>query len=202
MKKLLLIGPPGAGKTVIANKLSEVLDIPFIKTGSLLRDLPKSNPNYNLLQEFMVKGELAPNRIVGEIVKQEVEKNPEGFILDGWLRQISDLEVYDPKIDWVIYLDCPREICKDRVLNRVVCKIHGSVYSYSEEVCHLCNGVLEKRSDDTEETFKHRWEIFENLTLPVIEVYKNQGKLLRVNASVSIPNIVEDIKKGIKHDNL
>jgi len=198
MSKLLLIGPPGAGKTVIANKLTEVLSIPFIKTGSLLRDIPVSDPNYKILQEFMSKGELAPNEIVGSVVKNEVEKFPEGFILDGWLRQVSDLEVFDPKLDKVIFLDCPKEVCEDRILNRVVCRIHGSMYSFSEEVCHLCGGVLEKRSDDTKETFENRWDVFEKQTKPVIEMFENQGKLIKIDASKSIPEIIFGIQEALK----
>ena len=197
MNRLLLIGPPGAGKTVIANKLTEELGIPFIKTGSLLREIPENDKNYQIIHEAMVKGELAPNHIVGEVVKTEVDKNPNGFILDGWLRQLSDLEVYNPNLDKVIFLDCPKKICEERILNRVVCRIHGSIYSFSQEVCSLCNGVLEKRSDDTKETFEHRWAVFENQTKPVIEHFQKQGKILLINASRSIPEIVEDIKKQL-----
>jgi adenylate kinase len=198
MNRLLLIGPPGAGKTVIANKLTEVLGIPFIKTGSLLRDIPISDPNYQLLQTYMSKGELAPNEIVGRVVKNEVEKFPNGFILDGWLRQASDLDVFDPKLDNVIFLDCPKELCEERILNRVVCRIHGSIYSYSEEVCHLCGGDLEKRSDDTKETFENRWEVFEKQTKPVIEMFQKQAKLITINASSSIPEIIAEIQKALK----
>jgi len=198
MKRLLLIGPPGAGKTVIANKLTEVLEVPFIKTGSLLRDIPESDPNYKILQTYMSKGELAPNEIVGQVVKSEVVKYPNGFILDGWLRQESDLNVFDPQLDNVIFLDCPKEICEERILNRVICRIHGSMYSYSKEVCHLCGGVLEKRSDDTKETFENRWHVFEIQTKPVIEMFQKQGKLIRIDAAKSIPEIVDAIKRGLK----
>lgn len=197
MNRLLLIGPPGAGKTVIANKLTDVLDIPFIKTGSLLRDIPETDPNYKILQTYMSKGELAPNEIVGQVVKNEVAKYPDGFILDGWLRQESDLKVFDPKLDKVIFLDCPKEICEERILNRVVCRIHGSMYSYSEEVCHLCGGELEKRTDDTKETFDNRWHVFESQTKPVIDMFQKKGSLVRIDASKSIPEIIEEIQKEL-----
>jgi len=198
MKKLLLIGPPGAGKTVIANKLSEEFDIPFIKTGALLRDLKEDDPNYSLIKIAMAKGELAPNNIVGAVVRSEVEKYTEGYILDGWLRQLSDLEVFNPDLDKVIFLNCSKETSKERILNRVVCKIHGAIYSYSEEVCRLCKGELEKRSDDTEETFEKRWQVYEKLTLPVLEYFKTKDRLLVIDASRSIPEIIKDIKENLK----
>lgn len=195
MKKLLLIGPPGSGKTVIANKISESLNIPFIKTGSLLRNLTPENPDFNKIHEAMEKGELAPNNLVGKIVSAEVEKFPQGFVLDGWMRQISDKDVFDPILDKVIFLNVPKEICKDRILNRVVCRIHGTVYSYSEQVCSLCGGELERRTDDTPQTFENRWKIYEELTLPVINYYKEKDILLEVDASKSIPEIMDQIIK-------
>lgn len=195
--KLLLIGPPGAGKTVIANKITEEFGIPFVKVGAILRDLDSKNPNYSIIRNSMEKGLLAPNDIVGEIVRNEMSKFDDGFVLDGWGRQLSDLDVYFPEIDYVVYLDCPKRICKERILNRVVCRIDNSIYSYSDTVCSLCGGDLEKRSDDTEETFKSRWEVFEEKTLPVIEYFQNQNKLIKIDASKSIPEIITSLKENL-----
>jgi adenylate kinase len=198
---LLLIGPPGAGKTVVANKISEYYSIPFIKTGSLLRDIAQENPNYEIITSAMKKGELAPNSIVAGVVREEVSKNPDGFVLDGWMRQLSDKDQFNPNLDKVIFLNCPKNICEDRILNRVICRIHGSVYSYSDQVCQLCGGSLEKRNDDTAQTFESRWSIFEELTMPVIEYYKNLNLILEVDASKSIPDIMGDIVKGLSDNN-
>ncbi len=198
---LLLIGPPGAGKTVIANKISEYYSIPFIKTGSLLRDISQENPNYEVISSAMEKGELAPNSIVAKVVSEEVAKNSDGFVLDGWMRQLSDKDQFNPSLDKVIFLNCPKNISEDRILNRVICRIHGSVYSYSDQVCHLCGGLLEKRNDDTPQTFESRWSIYEELTIPVIEYYKNLNLLLEVDASKSIPDIMSDVIKGLSDNN-
>ncbi|NBO17347.1 MAG: nucleoside monophosphate kinase [Proteobacteria bacterium] len=195
--KILLLGPPGAGKTVIANKITELYNIPFVKVGAILRDLNPQNKNYSVIMDSMNKGELAPNELVAEVVKEEVIKYNDGFVLDGWGRQISDLDLYQPNFDYVIYLDCPKEICKDRILNRVVCRIDNSIYSFSETVCSLCGGNLEKRNDDTEETFNNRWGVYENKTKEVIEYFKNKGILIKVDASMSIPEIVTQIKDSI-----
>lgn len=196
--KLLLIGPPGAGKTVIANKITEKLGIPFIKTGELLRAVGNESPFYEIINDSMTTGRLAPNDIVGQIVKNETQKYPNGYVLDGWLRQISDAEVYLPELDWVIFLDCPKEICIERVLNRVVCKIHGSVYSFSEEVCSLCKGKLEKRPDDTLETFESRWGIYYEKTLPVVDFFKNKNILLTIDASKSVVEVVNEVLEKIR----
>lgn len=198
---LLLIGPPGAGKTVIANKISEYFSIPFIKTGSLLRELSPDNPHYEVITLAMEKGELAPNSIVASIVSDEVTKYPNGYVLDGWMRQLSDKEQFNPELDKVIFLNCPKNVCEDRILNRVICRIHGSIYSYSDQVCHLCGGSLEKRTDDTKETFNSRWSVFEELTQPVIEYYRNLNLILQVDASKSIPEIMDDIIKGLNDNN-
>lgn len=193
--KILLIGPPGAGKTVLANKISEIFNIPFVKLGSLLRDLKPDHPFYNQINSAMLKGELAPNNLVASILKDSLEKLTNGYVLDGWARQLSDLEEYNPQVDLVLYLNCPKDISKDRITKRVVCKIDNSIYSFSDTVCHLCGGVLEKRSDDTEETFERRWKLYEEKTLDVLKFYRNMGILVEIDASKSIPEITNQIRE-------
>lgn len=192
--KILLLGPPGAGKTVISNKISELLEIHIIKVGVLLREIPESDKNYHIIHDSMSKGVLAPNEIVAEIVKNEVNKFSDGYILDGWGRQMDDLNQFDPQIDLAIFLKVPKEECKERILNRVVCRIDSSIYSYSKEVCDLCGGDLEKREDDSLTTFENRWSVYESQTIPVINFYKSQRKLIEIDASKSIPEIMEEIK--------
>ena len=198
--KILLIGPPGAGKTVIANKISELFSIPFVKVGALLRDLSADNENYSLIKSAMEKGELAPNNLVALVVKDEVSKMSSGFVLDGWLRQLADMQEFDPEVDYVLFLNCPKEICAERILNRMICKIDNSIYGFSDTVCNLCGGELERRSDDTPETFENRWKIFEEKTMPVLDFFKQKGNLVTIDASKSIPEITEEIKFKIKND--
>lgn len=195
--RILLIGPPGAGKTVIATKLSEILEIPFIKVGALLRDLDSKDKNYILIKEAMEKGELAPNHVVAEVVKNAVAGVKDGYIIDGWLRQLSDMDEFNPDLDYVIFLDCPKEICKDRILNRFVCKIDSTIYSFSDTVCQLCGGDLEKRSDDTDETFNNRWGVFVEKTIPVLNFFESKRKLIKIDASKSISEIIEEIRKSL-----
>jgi len=198
--KILLIGPPGAGKTVIANKISELYSIPFVKVGALLRDLTPEDKNYSLIKSAMEKGELAPNNLVAQVVREEILKLKDGFVLDGWLRQLTDMQEFDPEVDFVLFLECPKETCAERILNRFICKIDKSIYSFSDTVCSLCGGELEKRSDDTPETFENRWHVYEEKTMPVLNFFRQKGNLITVDASKSIPEVTEEIKLKIKND--
>lgn len=191
--RILLIGPPGSGKTAIANKISELHLVPFVKVGALLRNLLPSNANYVLINSAMEKGELAPNNLVALVVKEEIENLKEGFVLDGWLRQLSDMQEYYPEIDYVIFLNCPKKICEERVLNRFICKIDNSIYSFTDTVCNLCGGKLEKRFDDTPETFEKRWNVYVEKTTPVLDFFRNNGNLITIDASKSILEIVYEI---------
>jgi adenylate kinase len=196
--KILLIGPPGAGKTVIANKITEIFSLPFVKVGALLRDLPKNNQYYDQINKAMNQGVLAPNEVVGKIVQEQARKFPNGYVLDGWLRQLSDKDQYNPDLDCVIFLNCPKVVCKDRILNRVVCNIDNEIHSFSENVCRLCGGELVKRSDDTEETFENRWKVFEEKTLPVLDFFRNKGILIEIDASKDILSIIDEIKSKVR----
>ena len=102
--------------------------------------------------------------------------------------------------DFVLFLECPKETCAERILNRFICKIDKSIYSFSDTVCSLCGGELEKRSDDTPETFENRWNVYEEKTIPVLNFFRQKGNLITVDASKSIPEVTEEIKLKIKND--
>lgn len=202
--KILLIGPPGAGKTVIADKISRKFNIPFVKVGSLLRDLPTSHRYYQVIQEAMSKGVLSPNHIVASITKEEVEKFPGGYVMDGWLRQLSDLDEYDPKVDYVFFLDCPKEESWKRISNRLICKIDSSIHSFSDQVCQLCGGELERRIDDNKQVFEERWKVYEEKTTPVLEYFQKEGNLKRIDAGKDILSVLDQVYSLIDslYDNL
>jgi adenylate kinase len=199
--KILLIGPPGAGKTVIAEKVSQHFNLPFIKVGSLLRDLKPDNQYYGIIQDAMSKGVLSPNHIVAAIVKDEADKYPQGYIMDGWVRQMTDLEQYDPLVDAVFYMECSKDNSFERIHNRSVCKIDNSIYSFSDKVCSLCGGELAKRPDDNSQVFDQRWKVYEEKTLPVIEYYKKQGKIKTIDADLDILSVLDQVYKLIENFN-
>ena len=101
--KLLLIGPQGCGKGTIGKKLSQHLNIPLVSVGQILRDLPDDYPGKDEIENYVDKGELAPQNLVSEILKSEISKDiyGNGFIFDGWGRTLEDLDYFNPGFDKV-----------------------------------------------------------------------------------------------------
>ena len=199
---ILLMGPPASGKGTIGKLLSEHLDLPLVSMGKILRDLPEGSLWYEPIREAMERGELASNSILGgfltEITKDS--RYERGYILDGWLRQMSDMEYFDPKPDLVLYLNVSFETSRERTLSRRICEQGGHTYNLisnppqKEGVCDIDGSRLMSREDDTEEVLKHRWEIFEQQTLDVIEYYRGQDKVKEILAEGTPETIFEQVK--------
>lgn len=188
--KILLIGPPASGKSIQGQKLSEALGLPLINTGKLLRDIPETSIWYQPVDEAMEMGNLAPNNIVGGLLEEVVAdtKYANGYILDGWMRQRSDLEQFDPLFDWVIYFKLSKTTSVNRIVARRVCEKNGHTYNLLFQppkvtgLCDIDNSRLVQREDDTPAVVEFRWKEFERLTLPMLEYFNAKGILLEVNA--------------------
>lgn len=215
--KLLLLGPPSSGKGTIGKMLSEKLNVPLIGAGKLLRNLPKNYPNYEKIDALMDSGGLAPNDVVSEIIKTRLNESDckDGYVLDGYPRDIEQLKVFDPPIDHAILLKVSIDTIYRRVMGRRICSVDGkiyNIYTLSEDLVDdakskstvktlaelealvPCAGKLIKRDDDNEESLQKRLQVYFARTIKVNEHYRGLGSLVEINAEPKPVEIVENIQ--------
>lgn len=197
--RILLIGPPASGKGTQGKLLAEFLNIPLISTGDILRSLSDESAFSDVITKAMESGNLAPNELVALGLKESVE-DLEDYILDGWVRQLDDLNHFDPDFDIVIFYNISDETAIKRVTSRRVCEEHGHTYNLLfdppkvEGVCDNDGSKLIQREDDTEKVVKARLGVYRNQTLPVIDHFKKLGILIEVDAEPLPDEIFEATK--------
>jgi adenylate kinase len=200
---ILLTGPQGSGKGTIGNLLAEYLNLPLIGAGKILRSLSEDHPKYEEVKIAVLKGYLAPQEIVAEILKERVSQEDckNGYILDGWGREKRDLEFFNPPIDHVIVLEIPTEVSINRVLGRRICDSNGKTYNIftqTPDKLKECTGKLLKRSDDkSESTVLKRLELYRLTTIPTIEAYKDFTKVSYIDATGTVNEVCEKVKEVI-----
>jgi adenylate kinase len=213
MKRLILFGPPGAGKGTFSGQIKKVLqDIIHISTGDIFRENLKNETLLGLKAKgFMDKGELVPDDVTIEMVRERLTREDvkaEGFILDGFPRTISQAQALTniTKIDLLLLLEVPRDLIMKRILGRYSCPSCNKLYNkYTlppkvEGVCDDCGSEIkfQQRSDDNEETLKNRLDAYEANAEPIIKYYDEMGKIKKVNAENTLKFTEEDIKKIVE----
>ena len=189
--RIILLGAPGSGKGTLAKKISRDFDIPQISTGDLFRAIVKENsPLAEKVKSIMASGGLVPDEITVELIKERISRPDckKGFILDGFPRTIAQAEALEKisQIDSVILVELANEIIIDRLSSRRTCPNCGEIYSVQdnpENVCKKCSTPLIQRDDDKSETIKHRLEVYENSTSPLINFYSD--RLFKVSSAGS-----------------
>ena len=188
--KLILLGPPGAGKGTQAEILSKRLGIDTISTGVMLRTAIREETELGkLAQGYINRGELVPDDVVVGIVKERLSMDDckKGFILDGFPRTTAQAEALSQtgiEIDKVLSLEVSDEAIVERLSGRRECKKCGTPYHISfnptkkEGICDACGGELIQRPDDNEETVKNRINVYHEQTEPIKEYYEKTGKLV------------------------
>lgn len=207
--RLVLLGPPGAGKGTQAEKLSAYLGIPRISTGDILRHNVAENTDLGKkAKAYMDSGQLVPDELVIKMVERRL-KEPDakrGFILDGFPRTIAQAEALSKltKLDAVVSLFLePEELIK-RNTGRRVCPKDDTVYHIwmnppkKPGVCDKCRTPLIIRADDREDVVRTRIETYERQTAPLIKYYRDRGMLREVYASGLIGEIFQRTIEALK----
>jgi len=208
--KLLLLGPPGAGKGTQSANLVKRFGVDHVTTGDALRsnkgmDISHLDTEYDTPGEYMDRGELVPDEVVNEIVKTALE-NADGFVLDGYPRNLEQAEYLAgiTDLDVVASLSVPEEELVRRLTGRRVCSECGTNFHVEfdqpevEGVCDECGGELVQRDDDTEETVRERLRVFEENTAPVVEFYDERGDLIEVDGVGSPDEVWERLESSVE----
>jgi adenylate kinase len=211
--RLILLGPPGAGKGTQAKMLKEKFQIPQISTGDILRQAVKDNTELGARAKIVMDaGQLVPDDVVIGIFKERIwQKDCEaGFILDGFPRNIAQAEKLSEtlvemnlKIDKVIDLEVSAEEVVNRLTGRSTCPECSTMFHHISRppkvagICDGCGGSLEQRPDDNRETIHERLKVYMESTAPLKEFYKKQGNLKMVEAKGSVEEIFSNVCKLI-----
>jgi len=196
--RIVLLGAPGSGKGTQAKKLMLEKNIPQVSTGDMLREAVATGTRFGLkAKSIMDAGDLVPDDVVLGIISERIAQSDaqEGFILDGFPRttqQALDLEElldqFGTPLDTTVLMDIDFEILTRRLTGRRTCSLTGkllNVYSSSQkelDECTNAGGTLIQREDDNEETIANRLEVYRKNTEPLIEFYRNRGKLTTIDA--------------------
>lgn len=208
--RLILLGAPGAGKGTQAAQIEKEYNVPAISTGQIIREaIVAKTALGNKMKDFIDRGELVPDDIVVEMVKERIKEDDckNGYILDGFPRTVSQaiiMEKLPIPIDVALELDVDEDVIVDRLSGRRVCNNCGTTYhkshnpSKKEGICDKCGGALESREDDVPEIIRHRLEVYHEQTQPLKEFYKERGKLLTVVGCDKVSDTTEALLKALR----
>ena len=209
--RIVLVGPPGAGKGTQAQYIASHLSIPKISTGDIFRvNVSQGTPLGQEAKKFMDAGDLVPDEVTVAMVKERISEPDavDGFLLDGFPRNLHQARVLDDMLDRG--LDVVMELVVDddevvrRLAGRRTCRGCGRIWhldfdpSTEAGVCDRCGGELFQRDDDREATIRHRLEVYAEQTAPIVSYYADRGLLVGVDATGPVEDITDRALAGLR----
>ncbi|MFF4168522.1 adenylate kinase [Streptomyces sp. NPDC001744] len=213
--RIVLVGPPGAGKGTQAAFLAKNLDIPHISTGDLFRANISQGTELGLrAKAFMDAGDLVPDEVTIGMAKDRMDQPDaaNGFLLDGFPRNVAQAEALDAvlkaggmELDAVLDLEVPEDEVVKRIAGRRICRkdsAHVFHVTYNapktEGVCDVCGGELYQRDDDSEETVRRRLEVYHTQTEPIIDYYRAQNLVVTISALGKVDEVTAKAMAALK----
>jgi adenylate kinase len=205
--RIVLVGPPGAGKGTQAQFIASHLAIPKISTGDIFRsNVSQGTPLGRQAKEYMNRGDLVPDEVTIAMVRDRLgeEDAQDGFLLDGFPRNVPQAETLKKQLmDWDQRLTVVLELVVDedevvrRLSGRRTCRRCERVWHIMfdpptrEGICDACGGELFQRDDDREETVRHRLEVYKKQTAPLVAYYADEGILIGIDATGPVEEVTE-----------
>jgi adenylate kinase len=203
--RVVLVGPPGAGKGTQAQFIASHLSIPKISTGDIFRaNVSGGTELGKLAKSYMDRGDLVPDEVTVAMVRDRLseEDAQDGFLLDGFPRNVPQAEVlkkmlaeFGTALDVVLELEVDENEVVRRLAGRRTCRSCGKVWhvvfdpSATDGVCDACGGELFQRDDDREETIRRRLEVYQEQTAPLVRYYADEGILVGVAATGPVDEV-------------
>ncbi|MFG2077208.1 Adenylate kinase [Nonomuraea maritima] len=211
--RLVLVGPPGAGKGTQAQFIASNLSIPKISTGDIFRANVSGGTDLGkLAKTYMDRGDLVPDEVTIAMVRDRLSEDDaqDGFLLDGFPRNVAQAEILrDMLKDWGLALDLVLELVVDddevvrRLAGRRTCSQCGRIWHVDfddkkDDRCDACGGTLFQRDDDKEETVRHRLEVYQQQTAPLVSYYAAEQILVGVDATGPVEEVTRRAMDAIR----
>ena len=213
--RLVLVGPPGAGKGTQAAFIAQARSIPKISTGDIFRANVREGTELGMLaKRYMDAGDLVPDEVTIGMVRNRLAEDDavKGFLLDGFPRNVPQaevlgtmLEAMGTKLDVVLELVVDDDEVVRRLSGRRTCRSCGHIWHVdfdpptAEGVCDRCSGELFQRDDDRPETVRHRLEVYAEQTSPLVAYYAAKGILIGIDATGPVDNVTDRALYALRH---
>ncbi len=203
--RILLLGPPGAGKGTQSTRLADEYGVDHVTTGDALRANRDVETDHGTPREYMEAGELVPDPVVNEIVVEALA-DADGFVLDGYPRTLNQAEFLADMVDLdvVAFLSVPEAELVRRLTGRRVCPDCDATYHVEfappaeDGICDDCGADLVQRDDDTDDTVRERLRVYEENTAPVVEHYREAGQLVEVDGDGTPDEVFAALRETVE----